>query len=52
MKVSLPLTSLVQGMLMSLMNDGKGNLDHSAIAQFIEEMAGIEIKKGGAAAGA
>ena len=49
MKVSLPLTSLVQGMLMSLMNDGKGNLDHSAIAQFIEEMAGIEIKKAGAA---
>jgi 2-hydroxy-3-oxopropionate reductase len=52
MKVSLPLTSLVQQMLMALMNDGKGNLDHSAIATFIEEMAGIEIKKGGAAAGA
>jgi 2-hydroxy-3-oxopropionate reductase len=50
MKVSLPLTSLVQQMLMALMNDGKGNLDHSAIATFIEEMAGIEIKK--AAAGA
>jgi 2-hydroxy-3-oxopropionate reductase len=52
MKVSLPLTSLVQQMLMALINDGKGNLDHSAIATFIEEMAGIEIKKGGAAAGA
>src|SRR5512140_2014051 len=46
MKVSLPLTSLVQGMLIALMNDGKGNLDHSAIAMFIEQMAGIEIKKG------
>jgi 2-hydroxy-3-oxopropionate reductase len=49
MKVSLPLTSLVQQMLMALMNDGKGNLDHSAIATFIEEMAGIEIKKATAA---
>jgi 2-hydroxy-3-oxopropionate reductase len=45
MKVSLPLTSLVQQMLMALMNDGKGKLDHSAIVQFIEEMAGIEIQK-------
>jgi 2-hydroxy-3-oxopropionate reductase len=49
MKVSLPLTSLVQQMLMALINDGKGNLDHSAIAMFIEEMAGIEIKKATAA---
>jgi len=48
MKVSLPLTSLVQQMLMALINDGKGNLDHSAIAMFIEEMAGIEIKKAAA----
>jgi len=45
MKVSLPFTSLVQQMLMALMNDGKGNLDHSAIVTFIEEMAGIEVKK-------
>jgi 2-hydroxy-3-oxopropionate reductase len=52
MKVSLPLTSLVQQMLMALINDGKGNLDHSAIAMFIEEMAGIEIKKATAATGA
>ena len=49
LKVSLPLTSLVQQMLVSLINDGKGNLDHSAIATFIEEMAGIEIKKATAA---
>lgn len=45
MKVSLPLTSAVQNMLMSLMNDGKGGLDHSAIVTFVEKMAGIEIKK-------
>jgi 2-hydroxy-3-oxopropionate reductase len=50
LKVSLPLTSLVQQMLMALMNEGKGQLDHSAIAQFIERMAGIEVKKLEAAA--
>src|SRR2546421_367481 len=45
MKVSLPFTSLVQQVLVALMNDGKGNLDHSAIVTFIEDMAGIEVKK-------
>ena len=45
MKVSLPLTSLVQQMLISLMNSGKGELDHSAIVQFIEQMANVEVKK-------
>ncbi len=45
MKVSLPFTSLVQQMLMALMNEGKGDLDHSAIVTFIEEMAGVEIAK-------
>jgi 2-hydroxy-3-oxopropionate reductase len=44
MKVSLPLTSLVQQMLISLMNEGKGGLDHSAIVTFIERMAGVEVK--------
>ena len=45
MKVSLPFTSLAQQMLIALMNDGKGDLDHSAIVTFIEHMAGIEVKK-------
>jgi 2-hydroxy-3-oxopropionate reductase len=45
MKVALPLTGSVQGMLMALMNDGKGDLDHSAIVTFIEEMANIEVKR-------
>jgi 2-hydroxy-3-oxopropionate reductase len=49
MKVSLPFTALVQQMLMSLMNDGKGDLDHSAIVTFIEQMAGTEVKKATAA---
>jgi 2-hydroxy-3-oxopropionate reductase len=49
MKVSLPLTSLVQQMLMALMNEGKGDLDHSAIVTFIEQMARTEVKKAQAA---
>src|SRR5436309_9029909 len=49
MKVSLPFTSLVQQMIISLMNEGKGDLDHSAIVNFIEDMAGIEVKKASAA---
>jgi len=44
-RVALPLTSLVQQMLIALMNDGKGDLDHSAIVTYIEGMAGIEVKK-------
>jgi 2-hydroxy-3-oxopropionate reductase len=44
-KVSLPLTSSVQQMLISLMNSGKGDLDHSAIVNYIEGMAGIEVKR-------
>jgi hypothetical protein len=35
----------VQQILMAVMNDGKGDLDHSAIVTFIEDMAGIEVKK-------
>ena len=41
--VPLPVTGLVQQMLGALMNDGKGDSDHSAIANFIEGMAGISI---------
>lgn len=38
-KVALPLTSLVQQMLIALINRGSGDLDHSAIVTFIEDMA-------------
>ena len=41
--VPLPVTGLVQQMLGSLMNQGKGDWDHSAIANFIEDMAGAKI---------
>jgi 2-hydroxy-3-oxopropionate reductase len=40
-KVALPLTSSVQQMLIALMNQGKGDLDHSAIVTFIEGLAGL-----------
>ncbi|HZT29007.1 MAG TPA: 2-hydroxy-3-oxopropionate reductase [Bryobacteraceae bacterium] len=46
MKLALPLTSLVQQMLMALMNHGRGDLDHSAIVTFLEDMAKTEIRKG------
>jgi 2-hydroxy-3-oxopropionate reductase len=45
MKVPLPLTGLVQQLLMALMNQGKGDLDHSAVVTFIEQLAGVEVKK-------
>ena len=44
-KVSLPFTSLAQQVLMALMNDGRGDLDHSAIATFIEDMAKVTVQK-------
>ena len=37
--VPLPFTSLVQQVIGSLMNEGKGELDHSAISNFLEDMA-------------
>jgi 2-hydroxy-3-oxopropionate reductase len=49
MKVALPLTSTVQQMLVALMNKGRGDLDHSAIVTFIEDLARTEIKKPAAA---
>jgi 2-hydroxy-3-oxopropionate reductase len=49
MKVSLPFTSMVQQMLVSLMNNGRGDLDHSAIVTMIEDMAATEVKKPSAA---
>ena len=44
--VPLPVTALVQQMLGSLMNQGKGEHDHAAIANFIEDMAGVTIAEG------
>lgn len=44
MKVPLPLTSAVQQMIMALMNEGSGDLDHSAIVKYLEQMAQTEVK--------
>ena len=43
--VCLPLTALVQQMLSSLIGDGKGHLDHSAIATFVEGLSHVEVKR-------
>jgi 2-hydroxy-3-oxopropionate reductase len=45
-KVALPLTSLIQQMLIALINRGNGDLDHSAIVTFIEELASQPSAKG------
>ena len=42
--VFLPLTAQVQQMISSLIADGKGELDHSAIATFIEDASHVEVK--------
>ena len=42
--VPVPVTSLLQQMFGALVNDGKGDLDHSAIVNFIEAMAHTEIR--------
>jgi 2-hydroxy-3-oxopropionate reductase len=43
--VCLPLTAMVQQMLSSLIADGKGDFDHSAIATFVEVPSHTEIKR-------
>ncbi len=43
--VPLPLTALVQQMLTALVAEGKGSLDHGALIQFAEKLAGVEIRK-------
>jgi 2-hydroxy-3-oxopropionate reductase len=42
--VCLPLTAQVQQMLSSLIADGKGDCDHSAIATFVETASHVEVK--------
>ena len=42
--VALPLTAAVQQMISALMAEGKGDLDHTAIATVVEALSGIEVK--------
>jgi len=43
--VALPLTALVQQMLSALIAEGKGDLDHSAIATVVEGLSRVEVKR-------
>jgi 2-hydroxy-3-oxopropionate reductase len=45
LNVPLPITGLVQEMLGALMKDGMGDLDHSAIVRYLEQLAHVEVKK-------
>lgn len=45
LEVPLPLTGLIEQILSALIVDGKGELDHSAIIQFSEKLAHIEVRK-------
>ena len=47
LNVPLPVTSLVQQMLGALVNKGESEADHSAILHFLEDMANVEVKRGG-----
>ncbi len=42
--VPLPMSSFVQQIFNSLMAEGKGEEDHSALATFFEKISGVEIK--------
>jgi 2-hydroxy-3-oxopropionate reductase len=44
-RMFLPMTAVVQQMLLSLMGEGKGEFDHSAIATFVETPSHVEVKK-------
>ena len=44
--VPLPVTGLVQQMLGALINRDRGDSDHSAIVNFVEDLANVQISKG------
>lgn len=43
--VPLPVTGLIQQMLGALINQGHAENDHSAIVNFIEDLANVQVKK-------
>lgn len=43
--VPLPFTSMAQQMMRALINTSRGDLDHSALVQFTEHLAQVEVKK-------
>jgi len=46
LNVPLPLTSLMYQILGALVNEGKGDSDHSAIIEFNERIANVTVKDG------
>jgi 2-hydroxy-3-oxopropionate reductase len=42
--LSLPVAEIIDGMFDSLIAEGKGGLDHAALAQAVETLNGIEIR--------
>ena len=44
--VPLLVTALVQEMIGALINKGRGDLDHAAIATFAEDLAGTQVRTG------
>ncbi len=47
LNVPLPATALMQQILGALVNGGEADADHAAILHFIEDMAKVEVKRGG-----
>ncbi len=45
LNVELPLTSTVQNFIQNLCDNGKEDLDHSAIVQYFEQLSGVTIGK-------
>ena len=45
LRTPLPLTGLIEQILSASIADGKGELDHSAIIQFTEKLAHVEVRK-------
>ena len=45
MQAPLPLTSLVQQMLTALVDNGRGDLDHSALVTYLEDLAHVEVRQ-------
>jgi len=45
LNLSLPFTPIIQQILDALVNEGKGELDHGGIVQFVESLAGVEVKR-------
>jgi 2-hydroxy-3-oxopropionate reductase len=43
--VFLPITTLLQQMLTSLVDEGKGELDHSAIVTYTESLSGVVVRR-------